>query len=93
MWIADAHRGDGKRFIVLRGCKADCVSGTGARISESGGTAQKPLTRPGRKSQLRAVYCAISIDSRPWLFPFLPCDAELVFSHLIGVPNLLLLRW
>jgi hypothetical protein len=34
MWIADAHRDDGKRFIVQSDEKADCVSGAG--IGDSG---------------------------------------------------------
>jgi len=29
IWIADAHRGDGKRFRCAGGCKADYVSGIG----------------------------------------------------------------
>jgi hypothetical protein len=28
IWIADAHRDDGKRFVVRARREADCVSGT-----------------------------------------------------------------
>jgi hypothetical protein len=34
IWIADAHRDNGKAFRCARGGKADCVYGT--RISDSG---------------------------------------------------------
>jgi hypothetical protein len=33
IWIADAHRGDGKRFVVDGDEKLNCVSGT--RIGDS----------------------------------------------------------
>jgi hypothetical protein len=33
IWIADAHRGDGKRFVVQADEKAYCVSGTGIPVS------------------------------------------------------------
>src|SRR4029450_2581859 len=41
IWIADAHRGDGKHFVMGADQKTDCVSGTGggdlARGSELAG--------------------------------------------------------
>jgi hypothetical protein len=32
IWIADAHRDDGKRFVVRADGRADCVSGTESTI-------------------------------------------------------------
>jgi hypothetical protein len=46
IWITDAHRDDGKRFVVRAG--ADCVCGT--RISNS---ASKLEARPQRRSKNR----------------------------------------
>jgi hypothetical protein len=36
IWIADAHRDDGKRFVVRADGIADCVSGIGLFLDESG---------------------------------------------------------
>src|SRR5262249_31357555 len=78
---------------VMHRQKAESVSGTRTAFCKKERTAQETSTNPDWKSQVRAVYCAICIAFRPWLFPFRSGDAGPIFCHLIRVPNLLLLRW